>query len=106
MAYSVVQRRHEIGVRLALGAQKRAVFRLIMGEGAVVMTCALTIGALCTVAATSWLQRFIGASSAINGLPLVAAVAVVLGSVAMIACWIPARRAMQVDALAVVRCDN
>jgi ABC-type antimicrobial peptide transport system permease subunit len=105
MAYSVVQRRHEIGVRLALGAQRHAVFTLIMSEGARVMFSALIIGAVGTVAATSWLRGFVDANAVTNQWSLVAAVALVLGGVAMIACWIPARRAMQVDALTVVRCE-
>jgi putative ABC transport system permease protein len=105
MAYSVVQRRHEIGVRLALGAQKSAVFRQIIGESARVVSWAVGIGAICTIIAASWLRGFMDAGAGADVWPLVAAVAVVLAAVAMIACWIPARRAMQVDPTVVLRCD-
>jgi hypothetical protein len=61
------------------------------------MSSALVVGAVCTLAATAWLRGFIDATAVTNVGLLVMAVALALGAVAMIACWIPARRAMQVD---------
>jgi putative ABC transport system permease protein len=98
MAYSVAQRRHEIGIRLALGAQKPAVFRLVLGEGLRLIGWALVGGALCTVVAIPVLRRFSSGAAGTDGGTLLL-VGLLLCAVALIACCVPARRAAAVDPL-------
>ena len=92
MAYSVAQRRHEIGVRLALGATGRAVFRLVLSEGVRLIAYALVLGALFSAALFPVLEVF--ADGAVgHEAAIVFFSAVLLGLVALVACWLPARRA-------------
>jgi hypothetical protein len=98
MAYSVAQRRHEIGIRLALGAQKLAVFRLILGEGLRLLGWSLLAGGICTAVLIRGLQSATPIASG-NELATIFAVAAVIFSVALIACWWPARRGAAVDPL-------
>lgn len=104
ISYLVGQRTHEIGVRMALGAQRRDVLRLVLGEG---VRMAL-IGAFIGVAAALSLARLM--TSELFGVtahdPLTfAAVTLLLVLVALVACYIPARRAMQVDPIIALRCE-
>jgi putative ABC transport system permease protein len=98
MAYSVAQRRHEIGIRLALGAQKLAVFRLILAQGLRLLGWSLLVGGVCTAVLIRWLQT---AAAIAPGSELftVASAALVVFGVALIACWWPARSAAAVDPL-------
>jgi putative ABC transport system permease protein len=98
MAYSVAQRRHEIGIRLALGAQKVAVFRLILGRGVRLLGWSLLAGGLCTFIVTRVLRPTAHIVS-INNALTTASVAILLSTVALVACWLPARRAAAVDPL-------
>jgi putative ABC transport system permease protein len=102
VAYSVTQRTHEIGVRVALGAQPRDVVRLVLGEGARLAV----LGAILGLAAAAVLTRFM--ASLLFGVtardPLTfLAVAAILVCVAAAACCIPARRAMRVDPMVALR---
>jgi putative ABC transport system permease protein len=102
MSYSVAQRTREIGIRLALGARKREVLWLVVGQG---MKLAL-LGLVAGIAGASALTRFL--SSLLYGVkptdPLTfTAVSLGLICVALIACYIPARRATRVDPLAALR---
>ena len=99
MAYSVAQRRHEIGIRLALGAQEHTVFRLIIGEGIRLIVCALVLGAALTMAMLPVLQAF-AHGEVRNHAAVVFLSAMLLGLVALIACWLPARKASALDPLA------
>ena len=99
MAYSVAQRRHEIGVRLALGATSTAVFRLVLSEGVRLIVCAIVLGALFTVALLPMLQAF-ATGAVMNHIAIVFLAAVLLGVVALAACWLPARKASALDPLA------
>jgi ABC-type antimicrobial peptide transport system permease subunit len=98
MAYTVVQRRHEIGIRLALGAQKVAVFRLILGKGVRLLVWALAAGGICTVFITRAFH-WIGYGATKDEMTTIASVAILLSTVALIACWLPARRAARLDPL-------
>jgi predicted permease len=96
MAYSVAQRTREIGIRMALGAQKGEVLRLLTGEGMKLVLIGSAIGML----ASFWVTRFI--ESRLYGItatdpPTFAASFAVLLLIALIACRVPARRAAKVD---------
>jgi predicted permease len=105
MAQTVIQRTPEIGIRLALGAQRRDVLSLVLGRAALVTGAGLTAG----VAAAFLLTRLIG--SLLHGVEATdpatfVTVVGVLGLVSMAACYIPARRATRVDAVVALRSDQ
>jgi len=102
LTFSVARRTREIGIRVALGAQRRDVFRLIMIRGVVLVGIGLVIG----LAASFALSRFISAllfGVAPNSVTTLAAVSAGLVAVALLACYIPARRATKVDPLVALR---
>jgi putative ABC transport system permease protein len=98
MAYSVVQRRHEIGIRLALGAQKFSVIHLILGQGMRLLGWSLLPGGLCAAIVIRSL-RLGGHGAMDNEMFAIPSVAIFLSTVALIACWLPARRAAGLDPL-------
>jgi predicted permease len=102
MAYSVTQRMKEIGIRVALGARRRDVLRLILGQGMALTILGISIGLLGALALTRLLVSLLYDVSAIDPLTFVA-VSIILTSVALLACYIPARRAMKVDPMVVLR---
>jgi putative ABC transport system permease protein len=102
MAYSVAQRTHEIGIRLALGAQRRNVVRLIVGQGARLALTGVGIGLAGALLLTRLMSALLYGVSASDPLTF-AAVAALLTSIALLACYIPARRAMQLDPLMALR---
>ncbi len=102
LAYSVQQRTQEIGIRLALGAERRDVLRLVVGQGFILAA----VGAVVGTAAALGLTRFLG--SLLFGVKptdpaTFAGVAILLVAVALIACYIPARRATKVNPLVALR---
>jgi len=102
MAYSVAQRRHEIGIRIALGAQSQHVMKLLLGHGAFLAFVGVAIG----VAGALWLTRFF--ASLLYGIkpsdPLTFfCVSLGLVAVALLATYIPARRAIRVDPMVALR---
>jgi predicted permease len=102
LAYAVAQQSHEIGVRMALGAQQRAVMRLILVQGARLAFAGLATGVLAAFGLTRLMSSLLYGVSASDPLTF-AAVAIVLLAVALLACYIPARRAMRVDPMVALR---
>jgi putative ABC transport system permease protein len=102
LAYSVAQRTHEIGIRTALGAQHGDVLRLIIGQGMTVVFLGIVAGLGGAFAASRLLRDLLFETSATDPFTY-AAVAGALALVAILACWIPARRAARVDPLTALR---
>ena len=96
LAYAVEQQSHEIGIRMALGAQRRDVLRLILIRGARLALGGLAIGTLAALGLTRMMSNLLYSISASDPLTFAAMATVLLG-VALLACYIPARRAMRVD---------
>jgi putative ABC transport system permease protein len=104
MAYLVSQRTREIGVRLALGAPRAEVFRLIIGRGVALAAA----GAMLGVIGATWLTRLMeGLLFEVSRTDPVtfAAVPIAMVAVAVFACYVPARRAMQVDPVIALRAE-
>jgi putative ABC transport system permease protein len=107
ISYLVTQRVHEIGIRMALGAEKRDVFRIVVGQGLRLAFAGLAIGVTAALILTRLLLSFshllygVGASDPAT---LVSVSAVLIG-VAILACYLPARRAMRVDPIVALRSE-
>jgi predicted permease len=105
ISYSVAQRIHEIGIRMALGAHKRDVFRMVVGQGLALALAGLAIGVVAALILTRVLSSFslllygVGASDPVTFIT----VSVMLLFVAVVACYIPTRRAMRVDPMVALR---
>jgi putative ABC transport system permease protein len=102
--FTVSQRRREFGVRLALGATRRDLFRLIVGQGLRLPAMGLAAGLIGAFAITRVIEHLLFQVSPTDPLTFVG-VAVLLMSVAIVACWIPARKATRIDPVSALRCE-
>ncbi|MGH9727985.1 MAG: FtsX-like permease family protein, partial [Candidatus Acidiferrales bacterium] len=102
ISYWVKQRTQEIGVRMALGAQRANIFALVIGRGLALIIAGLVIGVAGALAVTRVLAGMLFGVRPADA-PTYIVVALLLGGVALAACYLPARRAMDVDPMVALR---
>jgi predicted permease len=102
LSYEVVRRTREIGIRIALGAQQRDVLKLVVGKGVVLMIVGATVGIGVAVGVTRFMASMLYGVHA-NDPATIIAVTMLLGLIALAACFIPSRRAMKVDPMVALR---
>ncbi len=104
MAYSVSQRRREIGIRMALGAQRGAVQLQFLRQGLKLALLGVVLGLAGALALTQVLTHLLFEVTPRDPITFIG-VAVLLVAVAVLACWLPARRATEVSPMEALRCD-
>jgi putative ABC transport system permease protein len=102
VSYGVAQRTHEIGVRMALGARNHDVFRLVIREGMVLALIGIAMGLVGAVAMTRLVTSLLYDVSSLD-LTTFAGVSLLLALIALLACVVPAQRAMKVDPMIALR---
>ena len=102
IAYSVAQRTHEIGIRIALGARTSDVLRLVIGQGLKLVLLGIVLGWLAALWVTEVLAHLLFEVRATDPVTFVGVALLLLG-VALLACYLPARRATKVDPLIALR---
>jgi putative ABC transport system permease protein len=102
MAYAVTERTHELGVRMALGADRRDVLRIVLGEAAWLAAGGVALGVAGALGATRLIGALLFGVTATDALTF-CAIAMLLASTALVASYIPARRATQVDPMVALR---
>ena len=105
ISYSVTRRAHEIGIRVALGAERQNIFRMIIGQGLRLALAGVVIGVVAALVLTRLLATFANLLYGVRSSdPLTfIAVSALLTAIAVLACYIPARRAMRVDPMVALR---
>ena len=102
LSHNVSERHREIGVRMALGAERRTILALVVRQGLLLTAAGVVVGLLAAVAATRLLSSLLFSITAADPLTYVGATILLL-AVAFLACWIPARRATRVDPMTALR---
>jgi putative ABC transport system permease protein len=104
LAYSVSRRTREIGIRMALGAQRGDVLRLVLNEGLRAATVGIAAGVLGALAVVRVMGNLLYGITPTDPVTFVAT-SLLLGAVALLACWVPARRAAKVHPMEALRCE-
>jgi len=102
MAYTVSQRTQEIGIRMALGAQRRDVLKLMVGTGMRMALIGVVIGVIGSLALTRVIQNQLYSVSTTDPITF-AGISLLLLAVALLACWVPARRAAKIQPIRALR---
>jgi putative ABC transport system permease protein len=102
MAYSVTQRTQELGIRMALGATQANVLRMVVAQGLKLSLTGMAFGLIASVALTRLMSTLLFGVSATDP-PTFAVISLLLSAVALLACWLPARRAAKVDPMVALR---
>jgi putative ABC transport system permease protein len=102
MAYAVTERTHELGVRIALGADRRDVLRIVLGEAMSLAAAGVVLGLAGASAATRLIQSLLFGVTATDTATF-AGIAALLVTTALVASYLPARRAMRVDPMVALR---
>jgi putative ABC transport system permease protein len=104
MSYAVTQRTSEIGIRMALGAEAKDVFRLVVGQAAKLVVIGLAVGVAVALAASRVMRSLLYGVQPTDPWTYVA-ICAVIGTIALVASWLPAARAARVDPLVAIRYD-
>jgi putative ABC transport system permease protein len=104
VSYSASRRRHEIGIRMALGAQRVTIFRLVIGQAVLLVGLGIALGVVAALGVSRLLVSFLVGVPSYDPLTFIG-VSAILMAVALLACYLPARRATKVDPMAALRCE-
>jgi len=104
VAYGVVQRTHEIGIRMALGARRATVLSLVMRQGTILTIVGLVLGVTIAAMVTKYLESLLFELTPLD-LTTFLAMPVLFAMIAAVASYLPARRATRLDPQTVLRCD-